>query len=104
MRTLLIVVFCLSGYCFSQDIPAENTPHQVVIRWKAPINEVYDGFNIYRADTCHGFVYLKAVGQVRTFTDRAVIGGETYTYKVRTVFNGVESVDSNVPSIVIPLT
>lgn len=93
----------LTSVCFGQGIPAENTAHQIIIKWLPPKSQVYDGFHIYRADTCHDFIYLKNVGLVRQYTDKAVVGGEVYRYKVRTVLNGIESEDSNVPSITVPL-
>lgn len=99
---LSLCLIILSSFCYSQ-VPVENTAHQIQIKWVAPKNQAFDGFHIYRADTCHDFVYLKNVGQVRQYTDKAVIGAEVYRYKVRTVLNGVESIDSNVPSATVPL-
>lgn len=99
-----LIFFLLTSICFAQSIPVENSPHQVLIKWVPPKNQTYDGFHIYRADSCHSFVYLKNVGQVKQFVDKAVIGGETYKYKVRTVLNGTESNDSNIPSVTVPLT
>lgn len=94
----LILMLGIKGYSV---IPAENINHSVTLKWGRPPGS-YDGFNIYRADTCHGFIYLKKVGLVYRFVDQAAIGGETYTYVVRSTLKGVESIDSPIGTTTVP--
>ena len=83
-------------------LPAERINHSATLKWTRPVGN-YDHFNIYRQDCSSGnFIYIKNVGGVFYWIDNAVIGGETYKYKIRTVYKGTESKDSNIVSKVIP--
>lgn len=83
-------------------IPAERINHKAVLKWAYPQGN-YSGFNVYRLDCSSGnFVLLKSVGKTNTTTDSAVIGGETYTYKVTTTYKGSESVPTNSIATTVP--
>jgi hypothetical protein len=106
MIRLLICVLVLSLQAEQiVQVPAEHDSHSVIVRWNAPATGTYDGFHIYRADgCCNNFVYLQSVPVTRNLTvDYKVIGGATYKYKVRSTMKGVESIDSNVSIITVPL-
>lgn len=104
MKFLLFTVVAFSSFLFSQEAnpPAENIPHEVTVSWTLPTG-TYQTLNIYRADSCNNFVYLKNIGKnSKNFIDREVIGGAIYKYKLRSVNNGIESVDSVITIASVP--
>lgn len=101
MKILLLalaLVFTMLAYATP---PAQNINHQITLKWEKPTSK-FDGFIIYRADTCHDYILIKALGKVFTYKDQVVYGGETFKYKVHTILNGVESNDSNIVTQKVP--
>lgn len=106
MKHLLftVVVLFFSSFFFAQEAnpPAESVPHAVTIAWTLPIG-AYTSQNLYRADSCNNFVYLKNLAKgAKQYQDPKVIGGALYKYKLRSVYNGVESADSNIFTVTVP--
>jgi len=101
LKGTVLKLFLLLTINVHAEIPAENINHFSTIKWTKPLGN-YDGFNIYRSDDCHGFVYLKHVDLVYRYVDQAVIGGGIYNYKVRSTLNGIESKDSIIVQATVP--
>jgi hypothetical protein len=79
--------------------------HSVTLTWAASTSSNITGYNVYRGATSGG-PYTKLNSSVlaaTTYTDSAVEAGQTYYY-VTTAVNslGVESIDSNQATAVIP--
>ena len=71
-----------------QNLQASAGDNQVVLSWQPPAD---DGgspimkYNIYRGSSSGIETYLATVGDVTTYTDTSVSGGQTYYYIVRAV-------------------
>lgn len=75
---------------------AQTGPHGVDLNWTASADAGVS-YNVYRSQTS-GSNYAKintALVSGLTFSDNSVSVGQTYFYVVRSVLNGVESVNSN---------
>ena len=103
MKTKLLLFIALAGSLFSLGaIPAERINHKVNLIWGKPVGN-YDGFNVYRQDCSGNFILLKTLGKTLSATDSAVVGGQTVTYYVTTLYKGVESTGTSpVQSITVP--
>lgn len=78
--------------------------HSVSLSWNASTSPVVS-YNIYVASVSGGPYALVGSTQAGTlaFTDNSVTSGKTYFFMVTAVdANGVESVDSNIVSVIIP--
>ena len=100
--TLLVLCFEAEKAFPQSTPPAEGKAHWVIISWTLPTGK-YNSLNIYRVDSCGNISYLKSLGKLVThFQDNKVIGGQVLKYKLRSVMNGMESVDSNITVATIP--
>jgi fibronectin type 3 domain-containing protein len=71
---------------------------QVSLTWAGPSSNGgtnLTGYNIYRGTSSGGETLLTTVGVVTSYTDTAVVNGQTYYYKVSAVNAVGESVRSN---------
>lgn len=77
--------------------------HSVTLKWNASTS-IVDGYNVYRRDLPDGQFSKINDDLVRglTFVDRHVKSGMKYSYVVRAVAKGTESIDSNRVDVVIP--
>jgi hypothetical protein len=75
-------------------VRGESMAHQITITWTASTPPV-SGYNIYRG-TAHGNESSLSLNSspitATTYTDNAVFAGQTYSYLVKAVYSGVESV------------
>ena len=71
---------------------------QVTLNWQAPASDggspVTD-YKLYRGTTASGETFLTSVGNVLTYTDSAVTGGQTYYYEISAVNAAGEGPKSN---------
>lgn len=89
----------------SATVAVKPKQYTVAVRWLAPKKTPFTGFNIYRGAQSAGPYTLigsaKNAGY-RVYADKTVALAATYWYKVRSVNNGSESVDSNLTVVKIP--
>lgn len=78
-----------------------SSPTRVILNWTAPPSTGVAGYNVYRANAAGG-PYVKINPSFvagTTYTDNAVVAGNTYWYRVRALASGVtpelEGADSN---------
>ncbi|HME52483.1 MAG TPA: fibronectin type III domain-containing protein [Candidatus Lokiarchaeia archaeon] len=81
-----------------QKLAATTSTNQVVLTWQAPENNggsAITNYNIYRATTSGGEVLIITVGNVLTWTDSNVTGGQLYYYRVSAVNVAGEGMQSS---------
>lgn len=101
MRKLYLIALICCLLPTLAAIPAEQINHKVTLKWLKPVGN-YDGFNVYRQDCNGNYILLKTLGKVLTITDPAVIGGQKYTYYVKTLLQGKESNPSVIAFTTVP--
>jgi fibronectin type 3 domain-containing protein len=101
----LVALASLSGEAGAQDKTTTNLTltvnHTVTLNWTGATGDI--SYNVYRS-TNNGGPYTKIDGATSTtFTDFNVTSSTTYYYVVTAINNdGVESIDSNQATAVVP--
>lgn len=82
-----------------------TSSHTVMLTWDASVTAGVSGYNVYRAGSSGGYgtTPLNSTPiSTLTFTDTAVVSGQSYFYVVTAVDAGQASSDSNEVSVSIP--
>ncbi|UCE27407.1 MAG: fibronectin type III domain-containing protein [Candidatus Coatesbacteria bacterium] len=60
----------------------------VALTWEASVNNEETGYEVWRKAAGGSYGSIATLGKVQSYGDETTTEGNTYTYKVRTLYNG----------------
>jgi hypothetical protein len=76
------------NYQAPRNLQGEYTGKSIALKWETSVNNEETGYEVWRKAGGGSYESIATLGKSLTYNDPTVAPGNTYTYKVRTLYDG----------------